>query len=73
MAYTVVNFRTKKALREAVADPCGSPVAVYQPGPFGPTVKDGTAVIEGPHFPEAHRWYAQVEVADGVIVGGKVK
>jgi hypothetical protein len=70
MAYTVKNYRTKKELKTAVEN--GETVKVYQPGPFGPTVKNGTAYLEGPHYPEAHRWYASCEVKDGIIVG-KVK
>lgn len=66
MAYTVTNFKSKKAMREAVAT--GNPVTVYQPGPFGPDVHDGRVAIEGPHYPEPHRWYADVTVKDGVIV-----
>lgn len=34
VAYTVTNFKTKKALKEAVQ--AGKAVEVYQPGPFGP-------------------------------------
>ena len=63
--HTVINFKTKKALRLAVLD--GDDVRVFQPGPFGPDVKDGPGVVEGPH--EYHRWYAQVQVQDGIIVG----
>ena len=71
MAYSIINHRTKKALREAVAM---HDVAVYQPGPFGPDVRDGSTVIEGPHFPEAHRFYAGVTVKNGAIPRGtKVK
>ena len=66
MAYTQTNFRTKKALKEAVAS--GQRVEVYAPGPFGEGVKDGRVAIEGPHWPEPHRWYADVEVKDGAIV-----
>ena len=69
MAYTDTNYKTKKAL---VADvKAGKTVTVYQPGPFGPDVRDGETTIEGPHFPEPHRWYARATVKDGVIV--KVK
>jgi len=64
MPYTVFNFKTKKQLKEAVA--AGKRVKVYQPGPFGPDVQDGRTVIEGPHG--LHRWYASVEVKDGVII-----
>ncbi len=68
--YTVIDFKTKKALRTAVEQ--GDEVEVYQPGPFGPGVKDGPGAVEGPHYPEPHRWYASVHVQDGIIVG-KVK
>lgn len=64
MAYTVPNFRTKKAFLNALAS---GPVAVYQPGPFG-HVPDGITCLEGPHFPEPHRWYARVEVRAGYVV-----
>jgi hypothetical protein len=67
MAYTVQNFKTKKELREAVAV---RDVSVYQPGPFGPEVKDGVAYIEGPHYPKPHMWYASAEVKGGKILKG---
>lgn len=71
MAYAQQNFKTKKQLKEAVAQ---GDVPVYQPGPFGPSVKDGTACIEGPHYPKPHSWYASVEVKNGVIPkGSKVR
>ncbi len=66
--YTDINFPTKKALRQAVEN--GDEVTVYQPGPYGPEVKDGPGCVEGPH--ERHKWYAEVQIQDGVIVG-KVK
>ena len=68
--YTETNFKTKKALKESVK--LGAPVRYYQPGPFGgnePT--DGTFCVEGPHYPEPHKWYATCTAKDGVIV--KVK
>jgi hypothetical protein len=68
--YTETNYRTKKALKEAVA--AGVPVRVYQPGiAVGPTPDNGTVHLEGPHYPEPHRWYAQAELREGVVV--KVK
>ena len=49
-----------------------TPVKYYQPGPFGGNEpKDGTFCCEGPHYPEAHKWYATCTAKDGVIV--KVK
>ena len=42
-------------------------VCIFSPGPF-PAPTNGTAYVEGPHYPEPHKWYAKVEVKDGVIV-----
>jgi len=63
--YSIQNFKSKKALREAVKQ---GPVECYQPGPFGPNVADGDHTLEGPHYPEAHRFYARVRVQGGMIV-----
>ncbi len=66
--YVFPNFKTKKALKEAVRDG-GISVAVFQPGPFGSgNVENGTFAVEGPHSPEPHRWYAQVLVIEGKVV-----
>lgn len=62
--YVSPDFPTKKALKEAVA--AGVEVEVYSPGPF-PAKANGTESVEGPHFPKAHAWYAQVEVSDGLV------
>ena len=66
--YCSPNFKTKKALKEAIA--AGKKVTVFSPGPF-PCPQDGHITLEGPHYPEPHRWYAQVVVENGVVV--KVK
>ncbi len=79
--YSTVNYKSKKALKEAVlaakesvAASAGlthsgnAGVACYQPGPFGPDVVDGTHVCEGPHYPAPHRWYAECVVKGGLIV-----
>lgn len=63
--YTDRNFKTKKQLREFFE--AGKPVTVYQPGPFGMAAETGrvgqvrTCFLEGPHYPQAHTWYAQGE------------
>ena len=65
--YTVENFRTKKAFRQAVES--GQVVTVYQPGPFGGNEPDsGTVAVEGPHFPQPHTWYATATLKDGQVV-----
>lgn len=65
MAYTTTNYRTGKALKEDFK--AGKAILVYQPGPFGSEVADGKACIEGPHYPEPHRWYLGVTVKDGRV------
>ena len=73
MAYTHTNYKTKKVLKDAVCS--GKVVQCYQPGSLvGQTSLDnftGTVYLEGPHYPEPHKWYAQAELKDGVVV--KVK
>ena len=68
--YTTINFKSKKAVREALA--AGRELTYYQPGPFGGNEpQDGTIYLEGPHYPEAHKWYATAVVANGRIVSVK--
>lgn len=63
--YVSPNFKSKKALRDAVA--AGRPVSVFAPG-LGEAPTTGKAYVEGPHYPEPHRWYAAVDVVDGKVV-----
>jgi len=66
--YTLTNFKTKKALKDAVAE--GKEVTLFSPG-LGTPNPNGTEYVEGPHYPAAHTWYAQVTVKDGKVI--KVK
>jgi hypothetical protein len=66
MAYVEPNFKTKKALKEAVAN--GDTVTVFQPGGLFPVAENGRVAVEGPHYPKPHTWYAQVEVKDRTVV-----
>jgi hypothetical protein len=68
MAYVSPNYKTKKALKDAVAK--GATITVYSPGPFG-CAQQGWEFVEGPHYPEPHRWYAQVWIEAGRVT--KVK
>ena len=65
MAYTLRNFKSKKALKEAYK--AGEEIEVYQPGPFGPTCQDGSICLEGPHYPAPHTWYASATCKDGIL------
>lgn len=60
------NFKTKKAMKEAFK--AGDQITVYQPGGMFPSQKDGSICIEGPHFPEPHKWYANVEIKNRIII-----
>lgn len=74
MAYTVINFKTKKALKESVSNKTGifRRVYCYNPG-LGPDLSNytGKICLEGPHSPQAHSWYAEAELKDGIVI--KVK
>ena len=63
--YTEFNYKTKKAMKEALAQALANGrrgLPCFQPGPFGPGVRDGSACCEGPHYPEPHKWYASCTV-----------
>jgi hypothetical protein len=74
--YVDPNFKTKKALKEAVQR--GEDVSIFDPGPFNHKtgsvlsglggIDNGTFSVEGPHYPEPHRWYARVQVSGGRVV-----
>ena len=63
--YVNPNFKTKKALKEAVKN--GDRVEVFSPGPF-PAKQNGEDAVEGPHYPKPHSWYASVIIKDGLVV-----
>lgn len=66
MSYATVNFKSKKALKDAVSIG-GAPVRL-QPPLIGEPVLNGRAFLEGPWYPKPHTWYAQVWLVDGVVV-----
>ena len=72
--YTTLNFKTKKALKEAVK--AGHRVTVYQPNEVmretTRVISDSrqrplTIALEGPHAPESHRWYATAVLENGRV------
>ena len=65
--YVTPNFKTKKALKEALAT--GQTVHIFQPNDlFNNPLTDGRHTVEGPHYPEPHKWYAIVEVKDKKVI-----
>lgn len=63
--YAEGNPRTKRELKERIEK--GEKVKVFSPGPF-PAPQDGVCTLEGPHYPEPHRWYANATVENGIII-----
>lgn len=66
--YVDPNFKTKKALKEAIT--AGKNILVYAPG-LGTIPRDGRVSLEGPHFPEPHKWYGEGTMKDGKLIGVK--
>ena len=63
--YTTINFKTKKALKEAIAS--GQKITCYAPG-LGIVPVNGPITLEGPHYPAPHRWYATGVMKDGLLI-----
>ena len=66
--YCTTNYKTKKALKEAVKN--GEKVTIYSPGIF-PAPHNGRTSLEGPHYPKPHTWYADALIEDGIVVSVK--
>ena len=66
MSYVNPDYVSKKAFKEAIK--AGVQHRTYNPSGMFPTTSNGADVIEGPHYPKPHRWYAGVVVKDGVVV-----
>ena len=70
MAYCTTNFQSKKALKESIA--AGQKPRAFNPG-LGPDLSNftGNVALEGPHYPQPHKWYAAAKLEAGVIVSVK--
>ena len=66
--YVTGNPKTKKQVKEWLAE--GREVTIFSPGSF-PAKSDGREFVEGPHYPQPHKWYGQVEMKDGKVVSIK--
>lgn len=69
--YVSPNFKTKKALKDALAN--GDRVTVFAPVLGSPRVPEDS--VEGPWSPAPHSWYARVVTREdnGEVVVVKVK
>lgn len=79
--YTETNFKSKKALKAALAE--GQVVKVWSPGATwfghgGSSIKESESgpvqiFLEGPHYPKPHTWAASGMIQNGAIIAGTVK
>ena len=63
--YVDPNYKTKKEFIAAVK--AGIEHEPYNPSCMFPAALNGACVIEGPHYPKPHRWYAAVVIKDGIV------
>ena len=70
MSYTKINFKNKKALKNYLA--AGQGVRCFNPG-LGEDLSKftGRVFLEGPHYPEPHRWYATAQMVNGLVTSVK--
>lgn len=66
MAYVSPNFKTKKALKDALKERHQT-IHVYEPG-VGTVPETGRVYLEGPHYPVPHTWYAKGYMENGRLV-----
>ena len=66
MAYVTGNPKSKAAIKRAIAE--GKRVTVFDPGFLGSIPTDGTVSIEGPHYPEPHKWYGRATLKGGKVI-----
>jgi hypothetical protein len=64
-AYVDPNYKSKKEFKAAVL--AGVQHQVYNPSGLFPTTQNGRTVVEGPHYPQPHRWYADCDVVNGIV------
>lgn len=69
MSYVDPNYKTKKEFVAAVK--AGVEHRPYNASGMFAAPPNGMDVVEGPHYPKPHRWYAAVGVKDGVVISAK--
>jgi hypothetical protein len=70
MAYTTKNFKSGAELKRALK--AGEKITCYSPGiPDVPKNGTGSVFLEGPHFPQPHKWYLKGWMENGFLVSVK--
>ena len=63
--YVSPNLPSKAAIKRAIA--AGETITVFQPMGLAQPPQNGTAHVEGPHYPKPHSWYGKVTLVDGKV------
>ena len=66
MTYVSPNFKSKGEMKLALA--AGIVVRVFEPGLGNLGTGGGFTAVEGPHSPQPHTWYAEVEYDKHLII-----
>jgi len=69
MAYVDPDYKTKKEFVQAVKQ--GVQHTPYNPSGLFPVRQNGNDIIEGPHYPKPHKWYAKVVIQNGIVIKAK--
>jgi len=68
--YTSINFKTKKELKDAIKE--GKYITVFQPNAISVAeTQNGKCYLEGPHYPQPHRWYGEGMLQNGRLISVK--
>ncbi len=71
MAYVYPNYPSKAALSRAIKAGLDTITACENTPAGQEPIQEGSCVLEGPHWPEPHRWYGQAVVKEGRVVSVK--
>lgn len=70
MSYTEYNYKTKKKIQDDIKE--GKKIYCFNPGIGGNLSHyTGSVYLEGPHFPEPHKWYGAGKLVNGVLISIK--
>jgi len=66
--YVSGNPKTKKAVKGMVKQRLLTRHDLIAVGLEPPAPSNGVVYLEGPHYPQPHRWYAKATIEDDVVI-----
>lgn len=64
--YLSENFKSKAAAKRALAD--GQVIRLVSNSPYDGTNPNGKVHIEGPWYPEPHKWWGVATAVNGTVI-----